>query len=212
MPNAPFSLTLQTEWSRPMPNGGTFTATNTRPIKRDISGRIYQERWFLTPKGSRIPPRMSWIQIADPLAHTLYQCNPQTKVCELYTLRDRNALRFNPDSVKSGPLPNNRGTRTHEDLGVSSFAGLPVHEYKDTATINPGEFGNDLPMSTVRHYRYCERLGINLTSDVEAPQIGHESFTVTEINTNQPDPSFFQPPSAYTVVDRRAGTAGHPQP
>ena len=198
LPNAPFSLTLQTEWSRPMANGGTVTTTNIRPIKRDSSGRIYQERWFLTPKGSNIPPRLNWIEISDPVTHTFYQCIPS-----LSTLRERTGLRLNPDSVQSGPLPNNRGTRLHEDLGVTSFAGLPVHEYKDTVTINPGELGNDLAMSTVRHYRFCDRLGFNLTSEVEAPQVGHETFTVTEINTNEPDASFFQPPPGYSVLDRR---------
>ena len=34
--NAPFSLTLATEWSRPMNNGGTFATVNSRPIKRDM--------------------------------------------------------------------------------------------------------------------------------------------------------------------------------
>jgi hypothetical protein len=210
--NAPFSLTLQTEWSRPMPNGGSFTTTNTRPIKRDHAGRTYQERWFLTPKGSKIPSRMSWIQIADPVAHTYYLCNPRQKVCELSTLNFPTTLRFDPNGTKSGPLPNNRGTRTHEDLGATSFAGLPVHEYKDTTTINPGELGNDLPMSSVRQYRFSEQLGINLTSVVEAPQIGRQSFIVTDININEPDPSFFQPPQAYTVRDHRAGTSRTSQP
>ena len=206
IPNAPFSLTLQTEWSRPMPNGGTFTTTNTRPIKRDSAGRLYQERWLLTPKDSKIASRISWIQIADPAAHTLYQCNPYSKVCDVYTLDDRADVRLDPSRIRSGPLPNNKGTRTHEDLGVTSFAGLPVHEYKDTVTFNPGELGNDLPMSTVRHYRFCDRLGFNLTSEVDAPQIGHQAFTVTDINTNEPDPSFFEPPQGYRVVDHRSGT------
>jgi len=55
-----------------MNNGGTFTTVNSRPIKRDSTGRIYQERWLMSPKGSNIPSRMSWIQIADPCgAHAL---------------------------------------------------------------------------------------------------------------------------------------------
>jgi hypothetical protein len=86
--NAPFNLTLTAEWSRPMNNGGTFTTANSRPIKRDSAGRIYQERWLMSPKGSNIPSQMSWIQIADPVAHTLYQCSARQKICELVTLGD----------------------------------------------------------------------------------------------------------------------------
>src|ERR1035438_8595529 len=44
MANAPFSLTVTAEWSRPFANGGTFTTVNSRPIKRDSAGRIYQIR------------------------------------------------------------------------------------------------------------------------------------------------------------------------
>ena len=211
IPNAPFSLPLAAEWSRRMNNGGTFTTVNSRPIKRDSEGRIYQERWLMTPKGSKIASQMSWIQIADPVAHTLLQCNALQKVCELLTLRDTTALRFDPDRFKSGTLRNNKGqdqgTRTHEDLGAQMFAGLLVHEYKDTTTLNAGVLGNDMPMSTVRQYRFCAELGFNLSSVVEAPQIGRQSFTVTEITATEPDPSFFQTPAGYKVVDHRKGAA-----
>jgi len=45
----------------------------------------------------------------------------------------------------------------------------------------------------------------NLSSLLEAPQIGRQTFTVTEITTSEPDPSFFQPPQGYKVVDHRKG-------
>jgi hypothetical protein len=206
--HAPFSLTLAAEWSRPMNNGGTFTTANSRPIKRDSVGRLYQERWLMSPKGSNIPSQMSWIQIADPVAHTLYQCNARQKVCELLKLADSaTTARFDPARIKSGTIKDDKGdekgTRTHEDLGTQYFAGMPVREYKDTTTLNPGVLGNDLPMTTVRQYRFCAELGFNLSSVVEAPQIGRQIFTVTEINTTEPDPSFFQPPQGYKVVDHR---------
>jgi hypothetical protein len=204
LPNAPFSLTLTAEWSRPMNNGGSFTTVNSRPIKRDSRGRLYEERWLMSPKGSNIPSRMSWIQIADPQAKTLCQCNARTKVCELLKLNDNVSLRFDPTRMESGPLKNGKGTTTHEDLGMLYFAGVRVHEYKDTITLNAGVMGNDLPMSTVRRYRFSPELGFNLSSVVEAPQIGRQTFTVTEISTTEPDPSYFQPPEGYKVIDRRA--------
>jgi len=203
MPNAPFSLTLETEWSRPSNNGGHFTMVNSRPIKRDSTGRVYMERWLLAPKGSNIRSTMSWIQIADPVAHTLYQCNARTKICDLLTLRDTTNVRFQPDLFKSGPLPGGKGSRTHEDLGWTNAAGVVVHYYRDTTTLNAGVLGNDLPMSTVREYRFSPELGINITSVVDAPQVGRQSFTVTEISTTEPNPSWFQPPQGYHVVDRR---------
>jgi hypothetical protein len=205
--HAPFSLTLATEWVRPLNNGGTFTVVNSRPIKRDSMGRLYEERWLLSPKGSKIPSQMSWIQIADPTTHTLCQCNVRQKVCELLVLLDRTDLRFQPNLMKLGTVTDDKGSRTHEDLGGQYFAGLPVHEYRDTTVVNPGVLGNDLPMSTVRQYRFSPELGINLFSTLDSPHVGRQIFTVVEISTAEPDPSFFQPPQGYQVVDRRKTAA-----
>lgn len=204
--HAPFSLMLATEWTRPLNNGGTYTLVNRRPIKRDSAGRIYQERWLLAPKGSGISSRMSWIQIADPNTHTLYQCSAVQHVCELLTYSGSADAHYQPSFFKSGPLANGKGTQTHEDLGGSERAGIPVHGYRDTTTLNPGVMGNDLAMTTVREFYYSTELEINLSSVLDAPQVGRETFTVEELSTNDPDPSFFEPPTGYTIVDHRKAT------
>ena len=80
IPHAPFSLTLATEWTRPLLQGGTFTVFNSRPIKRDSNGRIYEERWLLMPKGNNARPQMSYIQIYDPSAETFLECSVRTHV------------------------------------------------------------------------------------------------------------------------------------
>jgi hypothetical protein len=71
-------------------------------------------------------------------------------------------------------------------------------------------------MSTVREFRYSPELGINLTSVLDTPPVGRQSFTVTEISTTEPDPKFFQPPEGYKVVDHRTPPAnlqpGGPSP
>ncbi len=200
--HAPFSLTLATEWSRPMSNGGTYTIVNTRPIKRDAEGRIYEERWLLAPKGTRIQSRMSWIQIADPVAQTLLECNVREHVCELEDWRFGALPPAKPENVKSGPLASGRGTHTHEDLGSQFFAGLPVHAYRETTTLNPGVMGNDRPMTTVREVRFSPELGFNLNSMLDTPQLGRQVFTVTEITTTDPDPKFFLTPRGLSSGGR----------
>jgi hypothetical protein len=101
-PNAPFSLTLHTEWVQTMRNGGTFTMVNQRPIMRDSAGRIYMERWLLVPKGSNVPSKMTAIQVDDPVAHLFYQCRVREKVCELYpSVLGAPALRPNASQIGS---------------------------------------------------------------------------------------------------------------
>ncbi|GAA3761015.1 hypothetical protein [Terriglobus aquaticus] len=200
--NAPFTLTLHTEWSQTLRNGGTFTTVNTRPIFRDRAGRIYQERWTLVPKGSDIRSQMTLIQLDDPVAQKFYQCFVREKVCQISTSY-MGLAHYDPNRLQSGPLKDNKGTFLHEDLGAASVVGMLVHNYRDTTTLNTGVLGNDAPMATVREFSYSADLGFDLASSLDSAQVGHQIFTVTDLNTNDPDPKYFQPPEGYKLIDRR---------
>ena len=58
-------------------------------------------------------------------------------------------------------------------------------------------------MATVREFSYSSTLGFNLASTLDAAQVGHQVFTVTDLNTTEPDAAYFQPPEGYRVVDHR---------
>lgn len=204
LPNAPFSLLLSAEWTRPLLTGGTFTVYNSRPIKRDSQGRIYQERWLMAPKNTNIKSTMSTIQIEDPVARVFYQCFVRPKVCEVHSLGEPSLRSVDPSHLKSGKLANGRGYRTHEDKGLDTVAGVPVHAYRDTTVVNADALGNDKPMTYVRDVRYSPELGFNLTSVLQAPAIGEQRFAVTEITTSEPEARYFQPPEGYRIVDKRS--------
>ena len=50
--------------------------------------------------------------------------------------------------------------------------------------------------------RFSAELGINLTSTLDSAQSDRQIFTVTEISTTEPDPSFF--PASSGLSDRRS--------
>ncbi len=200
---APFSLILVTEWSRPLGNGGTFTLTNQRRIVRDSRGRIYQERWILVPKGGDIKSQMDVFQITDPEQHTWYNCETVTKICELLKYRLTTEDNYQPAIGISGPLAEGKGTRQHEDLGVSRTDGVATQGYRETVTINPGVMGNDKPMVTTREFWYSPELAINLISIVDAPQSGKQVFITKDLTTSEPEPNLFLVPDEYKIVDKR---------
>ena len=200
---APFSLTLATEWTRPMAGGGSFTLVNERHIVRDSKGRIYQERWILVPKGGTEKSWMDVFQITDPKQHTWLNCITATKVCDLYTYRLTTQEKYEPAIGETRTLPDGRGFRQHEDLGEGSTEGVETHGYRETVTINPGVMGNDAPMISTREFWWSPRLAINLLSIVETPNAGKQVFTVKELSTSEPDPAFFNVPEGYSVADRR---------
>jgi len=203
---APFSMILVTEYTRFLEGGGTLTLTNQRRIMRDSSGRIYQERWLLVPKGSKVKSFMDVLQVMDPTTHIWYNCDTATKVCNLYPFPLKSDQNYQPALGTSGPLPNGKGVRQVDDLGPGSAQGEDTHGYRETITIAAGVLGNDRPIVATREFWFCPRLGINLISTVDDPQTGKQVFTVTDFSTSEPEPSFFQPPAGYKLVDKRNGT------
>jgi hypothetical protein len=203
---APFSLKLGAEWSHPLATGGSFTLANERAIVRDSKGRIYQERWILVPKGGDIKSEMNVFQITDPEQHTWYNCWTQKKVCELMRYDDVTTAVYSPRLHPSGPLADGKGYVQSEDLGAGTVQGLETHGYRETTTFNPGTMGNDREMVNVREFWFSTQLGINLSSIVDNPQTGKQVFTVKELSTSEPEPSYFQVPEGYRVVDHREGT------
>ena len=200
---APFNLTLSTEWTRPLPGGGTWTLVNERHIMRDSKGRIYQERWILVPKGGPVKSAMNVFQITDPELHTWFNCEVRTKICELlqYTLTTEQS--YLPALGPSRTQPNEIGHRTQEDLGPGNPLGVDTHGFRETLTIKPGELGNDRPMVNVREFWWSPQLAINLVSIVDDWQSGNQVFTVKDLSTTEPDVSYFNIPADYKVVDHR---------
>lgn len=204
-PEAPFTLTLQTEWVKTLYDGGTITSVNQRRIARDAKGRIYQERWFLVPKNGKIESRMTTIQISDPNAHTHYNCFPLEKpqTCQLTTFLPSTSAVYQTQGHPPGPLPDDAGTVIHEDLGKQFISGVETSGTRDATIYNPGVFGNDRKVTVEREFWYSPQLGINLLSKRSDPRFGTQTFTVTNLVLADPDPKLFELPDGFKVDDRR---------
>ncbi|HTH53425.1 MAG TPA: hypothetical protein VL495_05715 [Edaphobacter sp.] len=212
IPGAPFSLILAAEWSRSLADGtGTLTLANQRPIMRDGKGRIYQERWFLVPKGGERKSELEFTQIMDPQQHTLYNCFVRSKTCDLVTFNMRSDITYRPSVSATGPLANGKGYVQHENLGVSNTSGEDVTGYRDILTLNPGVMGNDQPLKTTREFWYSARLGFNLVSSIESAAAGKQVFTVLSLTPSEPDPKYFEIPEGYKIVDHRNPETGQSQ-
>lgn len=201
--HAPFSFTLETEWTRTMANGGTYTVMNKRQIMRDSDGRIYQERWFLVPKNGKIESKMNFIQISDPAKHTLYNCETATKRCYLQAYSGSTQANYRPAVGSSGVMADGSGFAIHEDLGGNTIAGFETVGYRDTTTLNPGAFGNDQPMVSMREFWYSKQLGVNLLSILDSPVVGKQRFAATDVSISEPQHRYFAIPEGYTIVDQR---------
>jgi hypothetical protein len=203
IPNHPFSATLDTEWVQYSGEGGSVTLVNERPIVRDGKGRIYQERWALVPKFSKVTSQRVLLQIADPNQHTLYTCAIFQRVCELETYDPTHELAA---AEARKPVPNGALVQDHskiEDLGTRTIAGVETVGRRETNTIDVGLMGNDQPLTSMNETWHSQELGINLLSIRTGPMTGKQNFTITELNVVEPDPELFRVPEGYEVRDLR---------
>jgi hypothetical protein len=204
IPHAPFFATLDTEWVKYTADGATITLVNERHIARDAQGRIYEERWGLAPrqKDGSFRSVMTWIQIADPIQRTLYNCSIQKHICDLLTYDPAPDLAA--ATQRKGPSGTlTRGNRTWEDLGTRNIAGVDTVGTRETTTIEAGKMGNDQPLTSMSEFWHAPDLGINLLSIRTSPMFGKETFSITEITPGDPDAQLFELPADYKISDQR---------
>jgi hypothetical protein len=199
LPNAPFSASVNTEWTRYLEDGATLIIKNRRLIARDGRGRVFQERRWLAPDGSPVQSRLTRTEIADPGTHTIAFCDPYQQVCELQFY----GAGVTVDLPPAGPSPNGASSLTRVDLGTQTVNGLETIGTRETQTINAAAVGADRPLSITKEFWYSRSLGLNLSTKRSDPRSGIEVFTVTDINPAEPDPNLFELPQNARTVDYR---------
>jgi hypothetical protein len=197
LPNAPFSATVQTEWTKYLADGTTQLIQNHRLIARDGLGRVFQERAMLAPKGNPIESQITRTELAEPSSHTVALCETRTHVCELRPYVGP------PATAPAGPFANRPGF-VSENLGSQVLNGLDLIGTRETQTLNPLVGGFDRPITVVKEFWYSKQLGLNVLTTRNDPRSGKEVFTVTDIRQGEPDASLFALPAGFRVVDLRA--------
>jgi len=203
LPNAPFTATVNTEWTRRLDDGTTIVLKNHRTVARDSAGRIFEERRALTADGDRHQTRITQLEFSDPSSHEKYVCNPAERVCVLQNY-------FTPTSIvpAHAPAPGSQGPAIRsEDLGHDYIGNLDTIGTRETTTFAPGAMGNDHPIALVKEFWFSPQLGVNLVVHRVDPRSGAEDFRVTNIGLGEPDPKMFDPPGDFRVVDARKPAA-----
>jgi hypothetical protein len=198
---APFSLTLHTEWVKSLSDGNTITFVNQRRISRDSQGRISQQRCGLVPKNGKAESQCYLLQIADPHTHAVYNCFLDSRhECEKLQYDASTSVEYKTAAPSTGEMPNGMGRAEHEELGKQTIDGAETVGTRDRFIYNPGVFGNDQIMTIEREYWYSPQLGINLLSILSDPRVGKQTFRASDLAVSEPDPSLFKLPKDFKVV------------
>jgi hypothetical protein len=197
---APFQATVNTQWTKYLPDGSTSVLTNHRFVARDGQGRVYQERRTFVPEGSDREPRVRLIEISSPVTHTKYFCDPSLSSCELQSYNAPIAEAV----VPIGPIGDGKRELSRASLGTKTIEGVEVIGTRETITIAPGSaIGNTAPVEETKEFWYSPKLGINLQVTRLDPMHGDQVFTVTGITLSEPDARLFVLPAKCKVADLR---------
>jgi hypothetical protein len=200
MPNAPFTATVNTEWIRQMPDGGSITLINHRSIARDAKGRIFQERRYFVPNDGKHESTAYQIEISDPATHERYVCRPAEQVCRLEKFFAPASWGSPATATSSGKL----GAAGVENIGTQIIAGLETIGTRETNLVETATIGNDGPILEKREFWYSPKLGVNLITRRQDPRFAtQQNFEVTNVSLGEPDANLFELPSGYKVIDMR---------
>lgn len=191
----------KTTWVQILPDGSTITRQNQRVVARDMEGRIFQERRTFVP----VPDPSNRQSIAyakeydDPVAHTRIICSVFTKSCNEFLYRPV----IQAKDIPPGLQPGGRTFLTRENLGADLVDGQEALHSRETLTVFSATIGNTKNIIRTVDYWYSPTLRINLKVERHDPRDGGQTLWLTDLNLSAPDPSQFEVPSSYRIIDHR---------
>jgi hypothetical protein len=90
-----------------------------------------------------------------------------------------------------------------ESLGTQVMEGVNAQGNRETSTIDAGAIGNDRPIQIVSERWYSPDLQMDVMTRHSDPRSGEEITRLANINRAEPDPSLFELPAGYQLVERK---------
>ncbi|RRA47899.1 hypothetical protein [Acidipila sp. EB88] len=205
IPNHPFIANTATVWTRILPDGTTVTLRLNARIARDSQGRVYRERRSLVPAAdTSTDAPLKATDVYDPVAHTQTLCYLATHQCVVYPYLHAPT---EPHTPPAGWDAAHTRLLVRESIGTNTLDGLDVLGTRETLTLNPGVVGNERPLTTTKEFWYAPELATNLAVTRNDPREGTQQILLSNVTRAEPQPTWFQPPSGFTLQAQRPATS-----
>src|SRR5208337_2229669 len=200
VPGAPFSGTVEILPKQARPDGSAYTRHTINHIARNSSGVIYNERRKLEPPGFQGEPRILSSHIYDPQTRLSTFLEPQTHLARQMVLRT--PPQAPPNSTPDTAIaPTNARNLSTQDMGTETVAGLPLHGTRKLRTVPTILSGTGHEITITDDYWYSDDLKVYLVLKHNDPRTGEQFVGIIKVDRQEPDPSIFQIPPTYKIVD-----------
>jgi hypothetical protein len=227
--NQPYQAQAVTTVKQTLADGSHILQTTTATVARDSEGRTVriQKMAAIGPwksaSGSSEANGPTLTTIFDPVAKNHIDYTSDNKVAHVLPMpalapggvsgEAHGFAFFSSGPGPGGPGPTTLSLQTRGDapqpllagegktepLGVKSIEGLSVTGTKTTDTIPAGTIGNDKDLLITRETWYSSDLKLVVQSTQIDPRFGETTYSLANIQRNEPDPSLFQVPAGYTI-------------
>lgn len=195
----PYTAQAVTTMQQTLPNGTTITRTITASIARDSEGRTMRSQTLGGFSGNSNGATI--VTIFDPVAGQRIEYNSANKTARIFVLPQNQSS--SQSSTQGSQGHRGRGNRssqvtvTKTSMGTETLDNLPVQVTQTTRTIATGAVGNNQPLVTTEQESYSQDLQMVLQYTRNDPRFGQTTYTINNLQRNEPVASDFQVPAGY---------------
>jgi hypothetical protein len=210
---APYSATTVIQTTQTLADGTNISRNIQASVYRDSQGRVRREVSLpaIGPLAAAGQSK-SFILIHDPVTGTAYELRPEKKTAVQLPARmggknKPNGLQSRFEQRMQEEIAN--GTLKKEDLGTQTINGISAQGTRYTRTIPVGQIGNDKPITIVNEQWYSPDLQIVVKTTRSDPRTGTTTYTVSNIQRQEPAATLFTVPSDYTITQGKGPHGRH---
>jgi hypothetical protein len=183
-----------------MPDGSTLTRRTVSHIARNSAGVIRNERRRMgSPGFEGDPPLLAW-HIFDPSTRMNTFLMPETQIARQMVLPRPPEAPANT-TPETEVAPENAQNLQVKDLGTQTVAGLILKGTRKERTVPAAYSGTGEDVTITDDYWYSDDLKVYLVLRHNDPRTGEQVVGIVKAERKEPDPTLFQIPAGYKVVD-----------
>lgn len=207
--DAPYSAVEVRTSQQTLANGTVIQHQQQTQVYRDSMGRTRTELTMTRPDGQTF----TRVVVRDPVAGVMLEIDPQHQTVHQMKIRTAAAPSGTTSTATPRRGPMNRtgnASAQTENLGVQTVNGMNATGTRITRTIAAGAQGNSQAIQSVRETWYSSDLQVPVMVKTSDPRTGTSTMQLNNIVRAEPDPSLFQAPAGYTVVQGGRGPRQRP--
>jgi hypothetical protein len=201
---APYTAEYSITTVQTLANGTTITQESSEKIAVDAQGKRMTSNTMMHPAGQQNP--MTFSHIFDPVARTNTNWTSQSKRVTVTSMPEPGQR----PACETASVPeaqhsdNPREKSVVEELGTATIQGIEAKGTRVTRNIPAGADGNDAPLVSTNEYWKASAPNLHhlMVREIsDDPRRGKRTRELTNFVQSDPDPSVFEPPQGYEIVN-----------